>query len=119
MKKETLISNNVVTVTCSTKRDKVDHDCKFEFDFSNCSDEQKLRLATRSLVIDLQRQIRDAKELQDAKKLLNQKIDVASELEGRKRVRKSTDEKIAGLLKGLSQEQQDALIAAAKAKLAK
>ena len=117
MKKETSINGKVVTVTCSTKRDKVDYDCEFVFDFGKCTDTELLKLATRSLVIDKQRAIRDVKELNDAKKLLKQKVDVHDDLAGRTRVRKSTDEKVAALLKDYSEEERKALIEAVQAKL--
>lgn len=116
MSKETTINGKKVIVQCSTKNNKVDYVCHFELDYTGISEQQLLKLATRSLVIDLQREIRVAK-VADAKKLFDQKLSVKDVLATRKKQHKTEAEKAADLMKGKTKEEVDAMVAAAKALL--
>ena len=56
------VGTKVVDVTRNTKTSKggKKYQCVWKLDFADVSDEQLLSLATRGIVIDLQRQFRDA-----------------------------------------------------------
>lgn len=64
VKKLTVINGLVVSVQRATKvkeTDKVATKCNWELDFTNCPQEVLLELASRSIVIDLQRDFRAGK----------------------------------------------------------
>lgn len=119
MAKETSINNKLVTVTCSTLNSatKVHYACQWELDYSKVAMDKLLRLATRSIVIDLQREFRAAKAV-DVKKLFTQKLDINVVLAERKRSKKTEAEKVADVFKGQTPEQVAALVQQAKVLLA-
>ena len=102
---KTEISGNVVNVKISTRRERDSKkiDMNWSMDFENVSKEQLITLATRSAVIDFQRQFRDTPATED-KNWISRKLDVADLFVARERRALTEGEQLARLVKKMTPE---------------
>ncbi len=111
------VENRVVDVTRNTKtsKDGKQYQNHWVLNFADVTDEQLLSLATRGIVIDLQRQFRDATPKQ-RNALVEQNVDVG-QLLAATRTRTPADPRQASIdyFKSLSPDARDQAIAEANA----
>lgn len=99
------IKGKIVNVNCSAKRELKGKKIpmSWELDFSKCSEAQLLTLATRSAVIDYQRQFRDTPATED-KNWVSRKFDVADLFIERKREKLTDAQILARTVKNMTPE---------------
>ena len=97
--------NSIVTQTHKTVFDDGEHEVTTIFDYSNCSDQQLLELATRTMTIAW----RPSKRKMKSEQCNNEVVDVAEWLNNRN-VGKSKVEKAKGLLAQLSEAEKAEII---------
>ena len=113
IEKSTSINGEVVTAVRSVKVDDtstVSSEFKRTFDFTGATRDQLLKIATRALVIDEQREYRDAKP-GERKNMLVKQVKVTEML--KKTRQKKTDlEKTQALMATMSQADKDVVLKA-------
>lgn len=109
------VDTKTVDVTRNTKtsKDGKQYQNHWILNYDNVTDEQLLSLATRGIVIDLQRQFRDATPAQ-RDELVEQDIDVAELMRPRTRVPRDERAEAIKYLASLSDEDRTVAVAEAR-----
>lgn len=89
----------------------------WELDFSNCTNDELLRLAADSVVIAMQSKWRKADDRQKAENWDNVTFDVKAEIVDKARVAKSPKQKMDGILAGMTKAEVEEFIQEQLAKL--
>ena len=111
VKRADVIKGDVITKTVSTlhKASKVNYACDWTLDFSGCTKDQMIELASRPIVINIQRGFRETKDLESYD---GKYVDVA-EMLAAERTKTSPKDKIAKELAKLGDETAQAEFLAA------
>ena len=105
--------SDVITKVVSTKHATFGkREQTIKLDYTDVSREELIELATRSLVIDQQAKARNVKDQKEWRNFDSQEVNVRRLIDNRKK-RKTTEEKVAELLKDMSEEKRAEVLAAA------
>ncbi len=117
--RETRVDGDTVHVTRTARENEEQPRTvlSWDLDFSNCSNEELLRLAADSVVIAMQSRWRKAPDRQKAEAWDNVTFDVKAEVVDRARIAKSPMQKAVSLLSGMTQAEREEFLKEQLAKL--